>query len=71
LDPRAKIFRRDHHKIQSLEGIEKVLRSNDYKNDEYSKGHPMKAICARGDLAKKPQAYGCLDTKVTNYKHFK
>lgn len=28
--PRAKIFRRDHHKVQDVETMKKLMRYNDY-----------------------------------------
>lgn len=35
---------------------------------QYSDGNPLNAICGRGDLsADKPRAYGCYDTKVTDF----
>ena len=35
---------------------------------QYSGGTPLGAICGRGDLdPDKPRAYGCIDTKVTNF----
>lgn len=37
----------------------------DYKNDPYSEGNPMNAICSRGDLQEKPSTSGCVDTKVS------
>ena len=36
---------------------------------QYSDGNPLNAICGRGDLsADKPRAYGCYDTKVTDFR---
>ncbi len=36
---------------------------------QYSGGKPLNAICGRGDLsADKPRAYGCYDTKVTDFR---
>lgn len=69
LAPRAKIFRRDQSTVTSIQGIQDILRSNNYKNDAYSKGDPCKTICCRGDLSSTdPRTDGCYDTKVTNYK---
>lgn len=55
--PRAKIFRRDHHKVKDVETMSRMMRYNDYKNDPLSicdKCHPkqnaMFAISSRGDL---------------------
>ena len=67
--PRAKIFRRDHNNVLNLEGIEYILRYNDYVNDPLADGNPMNAICSRGDLkSENPSAGGCYDTKVTSFK---
>ena len=41
-----------------------IMRYNNYKNDSYSLGSPMNAICSRGDLLDPPEAGGCYDTKV-------
>lgn len=65
--PRAKIFRRDANKISNFQDMKTLLRSNDYKHDIYSQMNPWEAICSRGDLALKPTAVGCYDTKVTDY----
>ena len=80
LCPRAKIFRRDQGKVwhahltdqhtllfsqvKDMESMKFVMRYNDYKNDPYSLGSPMNAICSRGDLMNPPKAGGCYDTKV-------
>ena len=67
--PRAQIFRRDESNVLSLEGIEYILRYNDYVNDPLAEGNPMNAICSRGDLKKEnPSAGGCYDTKVSSYQ---
>ena len=47
-----------------MESMKYLMRYNDYKNDIYSMGDPMNAICSRGDLRAKPTASGCYDTKV-------
>ena len=47
---RAKIFRRDHHTADNLEGFKKFIRYNNYKNDPFSEGNPALAISSRGDL---------------------
>ena len=47
-----------------MESMEHIMRSNDYKNDPYSLGNPMNAICSRGDLEEVPENLGCIDTKV-------
>ncbi len=63
LAPRAKIFRRDAGKVDSMDSFLQIMRSNDYKNDPYSEGSPWNAICSRGDLAGSPE--GCLDGKAS------
>lgn len=67
LASRAKIFRRDQSNVRDLESMEYLMRYNDYKHDPYSEGNPLYAICSRGDLAEPPSAFGCTDTKVTDY----
>ena len=47
-----------------MESMEHIMRSNDYKNDPYSLGNPMNAICSRGDLEEVSENLGCIDTKV-------
>lgn len=66
--PRARIFRRDQAGIRDLEGAKRVLRSNRWKTDPLSEGHPIAAVCGRGDLdPENPVARGCFDTKVTSW----
>lgn len=50
INARAKIFRRDHHTSDSLEGFKKLLRYNNYKNDPYSERNPALSISSRADL---------------------
>ncbi|KAG7668518.1 hypothetical protein KSW81_005282 [Nannochloris sp. 'desiccata'] len=67
--PRASIFRRDQAGVSSLEGIKAIMRSNNWRNDPLSEGHPICAICGRGDLDTSfPEARGCYDTKVTSWR---
>ena len=61
--PRAKIYRRDEGTVRDLDSLKGLLRSNGYPADPYSPS-PYSAICSRGDLATKPRAGGCYDTKV-------
>lgn len=68
LAPRAKIFRRDQGTVVDMDSYKAIMRYNDYKNDPYSDGNPMNAICSRGDLA--GSAGGCYDTKVTSWSWF-
>lgn len=48
-----------------MESMKYLMRYNDYKNDNYSLGNPMNAICSRPDLQNPPRAGGCFDTKVS------
>ena len=67
LAPRAKIFRRDAGKVDSLPSFISIMRYNDYLHDPYSSS-PWDAICSRGDLAGgggSPD--GCYDTKASSY----
>lgn len=57
-NPRRLIFNRDHHGVRSVRDMMKMMRYNDYKNDELSVCSqcqppgpvPTFAIAARGDL---------------------
>ncbi len=65
---RAKIFRRDNHKVQNLTAMQSIIRYNDYLNDPYSQGDPTMQIAARADLYTDSQdraAFGGADSKVT------
>lgn len=50
LAPRARIFRRDSNKCNNLTSIQKLMRYNNYKNDEIENNHPGWAIMSRYDL---------------------
>lgn len=65
--PRANIFRRDQHKVQSLEAVKRILRYNDFQNDAYSLNDSVNAIAARGDLRQSPIPFFAIDCKVTSY----
>lgn len=66
--PRAAIFRRDHASVDSLESMKALMRSNSYRDDPLSEGHPICAVCGRGDLDTGfPEARGCYDAKVTSW----
>jgi hypothetical protein len=72
---RARIFQRDHAKVEDLFCMRHLMQYNDYENDLISKGNPMYAIASRGDkqyvkqakLRKhtKPRAFGAIDAKVS------
>lgn len=67
--PRANIFRRDHAAVDSVEGMQALMRRNNFKNDPLTKGNPVMAVCGRGDLSlEAPETRGCYDTKVTSSK---
>lgn len=67
--PRANIFRRDHAAVDSVEGMQALMRQNNFKNDPLTKGNPVMAVCGRGDLnVQAPETRGCYDTKVTSSK---
>lgn len=82
-NPRAKIFKRDHSNIKDIVGMRKIMRYNDFKNDEFSKCNCTPAytasfaIAMRGDLNQKDGVYpiggwglrdhGALDVKLTSY----
>eukprot|EP01091_Cochliopodium_minus_P020222 TRINITY_DN8767_c0_g1_i1.p1 TRINITY_DN8767_c0_g1~~TRINITY_DN8767_c0_g1_i1.p1 ORF type:complete len:534 (+),score=52.28 TRINITY_DN8767_c0_g1_i1:171-1772(+) len=77
--PRAKIFKRDHVKVNSLDSMKWIMRYNDYQNDPFSEGSPYNSISARADLSVgtnhtipwlNKAAFGGIDTKVTSYKWF-
>lgn len=50
--------------VRDMDTMKNIMRYNDYKNDVYSLGSPMNAICSRGDLLNPPESGGCYDTKV-------
>ena len=69
LAPRAKIFKREAPGIATLDDIKRLMRSNGYgTQDPLAEGHPLAAVCGRGDLAPiEPVAKGCYDSKVSMY----
>jgi len=64
---RAQIFRRDQGHVTDLASFQYIMRYNDYQHDPISKGDPFSAICSRGDLSSRGEAFGCTDTKVTSF----
>ncbi|KAL1436722.1 hypothetical protein MTO96_049401 [Rhipicephalus appendiculatus] len=84
--PRAKIFRRDHVKVNDMDSMLKMMRYNDYKNDPFSvcnctpPYNPTYAVAARYDLFDPQGTYdmpgmythavGGIDAKLTNYSLF-
>lgn len=61
---RANIFRRDQGKVDSEESFKKLIRYNDYKNDELSLGRPSYTVSARSDLER--ECMGAYDAKTTS-----
>lgn len=86
-NPRANIFRRDNGKVIDMQTMIKLMRYNNYKNDELSKCNctpPYSAensIAARSDLnpsdgvypfgALGHRSHAATDAKITNYEMFK
>jgi|UniRef100_A0AC35GH14 hypothetical protein len=85
--PRARIFHRDHNKVQDIDTLRALMRSNDYTHEEFSKCRcnppytAEAAISTRGDLNPINGTYeipgmghrnhGSLDYKGTSYALFK
>jgi hypothetical protein len=75
LCPRAKIFRRDHHKVTDVPSMQKIMRYNDWENDPFSGGNPCNQIASRCDLVQgSPQnpdtqlsAFGSVDGKIVDF----
>jgi hypothetical protein len=76
LCPRAKIFRRDHHKVTDIKSMQQMMRYNDWQNDPFSNGNPCNQISSRCDLVKgtpsnpdtQLSAFGSVDGKIVDYK---
>jgi len=65
---RAKIFARDMVTLTDYAGFQKVMDSNNYKNDPYCNGAADEAIMARGDLIKSfPVPSGAIDSKTSTW----
>ena len=65
---RAKIFERDQSKIKSNEDFKKLLRYNDYKNDNFSENEPSLTIASRYDLFGVGFCNGATDAKFVSVK---
>lgn len=86
-NPRANIFRRDNGEVTDIDSMIKLMRYNDYRNDEYSRCNcsppfsAENAIAARSDLnpangvypfgALGHRSHAATDAKITNYDMFK
>ena len=66
---RAKIFKRDQDKVNSLNAFKDFMRYNDYKNDNLSENNPSKTIAARSDLKTNGKScHGAIDAKFVSIK---
>ena len=69
---RAKMFRRDQSNVKDIESYKKILRYNDYQNDEISKGNAAWALASRYDLndniVAKQYCFGAIDVKFISVK---
>ena len=63
---RAKILKRDQGKIKTNKDFEKLMRYNNYQEDEFSFKSPSLAIASRGDLSM--MCYGAIDVKYISIK---
>ena len=66
---RAQIFKRDQKNINSNAAFEKMLRYNDFRNDNLSNNKAYLSIAARYDLdSKKDYCHGATDVKYVSIK---
>jgi hypothetical protein len=76
---RARMFRRDSIKVQSIDDMKNLMTYNDYLVDPISEGNPGNTIASRFDLPSlappthqsKPaqqEAFGSIDCKITTWK---
>ena len=70
---RAQILKRDQEKVVDIESFKKLLRYNDFENDELSLNNPTYALASRYDLRKEGKKYcfGAVDAKFTSFNHLK
>jgi len=69
---RAQIFRRDQSIVMSDEGMQKLMRSNNFQVDPIAHGDSCAQIACRADLATNPflkKAFGAIDAKYTSSAH--
>ena len=66
---RAKIFKRDQGKIKTSEDFKKMMRYNDFENDNFSHKDPSLTIASRMDLGKNNnRCSGATDAKFISVK---
>jgi len=69
---RARLFKELTPQVDSLLGMQWMMRWNDYSVDPISNGNPVRAIAARGDLKPpvngKRSAFGATDSKVSSWR---
>ena len=67
---RAKIFKRDQESIKSLEDFKKMMRYNNYKEDNLSSSDPTQTIACRADLidGQFKNCFGAIDSKIISVK---
>ena len=66
---RAKIFKKNQGAIHSNEDFKRILRYNDYQNDELSLNYSVLAIASRGDLnTTNSSCFGATDAKFLSVK---
>jgi hypothetical protein len=63
-DTRARIFRRDHVSVTSLESMSWLMNANDYQHDPLAMNNPCNQISARCDLG--GDAFGGIDSKCVD-----
>jgi len=60
---RRLILQRDLPRVTCFEAFKALSRANNYKSDEFSKGNPLNAVAACGDLGADEPMMGALDAK--------
>ena len=68
---RAQIFRRDQHKVSSIEDMKFIMTYNDFRNDPLSYGDASCTIAGRRDLLDEPLCSGMIDAKISSVKETK
>ncbi|KNC85117.1 hypothetical protein SARC_02672 [Sphaeroforma arctica JP610] len=66
--PRAKIFKREAPKVNSMDDAKRLIRYNHWQDDPLSLKDARNSIASRYDLSpKNPSAFGAVDGKITNW----